>query len=123
HNRHHRSTGSAAGLVANTPPRAATAEHGVDSPAIAPGPSPPPQARQSRAPKWGTTPPGGRQRSTRPAAAAETVSAAHAGEGAKALGGSCQRPPCPYTQEVLTSPIPHCDPRLACPCASPRPPP
>src|SRR6266852_4286011 len=89
------SAGIAAGLGAQTTPRDATAGHGVDAPAIAPGPPPPPQVPQSRAPGWGTTLPGGRQRSTRPAAAAEAVPAAPAGEVAAVLGGSCQRPPCP----------------------------
>src|SRR4030095_10640243 len=122
HSTHSHSAGIAAGLGAHTTPRDATAGHGVDSPAIAPGPPPPPQVPQSRAPEWGPPPPGGRQRSTRPAAAAEAAPAAPAGEVAAVLGGSCQRPPCPYTQDVLTSPRPHCDPRPACPCGSPRPP-
>src|SRR4030095_3938293 len=103
HTRHSHSAGIAACLGANTTPRDATAGHGVDSPAIAPGPPPPPQARQSRAPEWGTTPPGGRQRSTRPSAAEEAVPAAHAGEGAKALGGACPTPPRPHKQECVTS--------------------
>jgi len=55
------------------------------------------------------------------AVADEAVLAAPAGEVAAVPGASCQRPPCPDTQEAFTSPRPHGDPRPACPCASPRP--